>query len=85
MNTSEVKTTVKDFLFGSFRIQNIDDNSNIFDTGIVHSLFFIRLLVFIEKKFQIELDSTEFEIDKLSTINQIADLIVLKSQKSLPN
>jgi D-alanine--poly(phosphoribitol) ligase subunit 2 len=83
MDTTKVKTTLKEFLLGSFRIQNINDTDNIFDTGIVHSLFFIQLLVYIEKKFKVEFLLDEIDIDELSTINQIADLIVSKTNSKI--
>ncbi|HAU1297464.1 TPA: acyl carrier protein, partial [Legionella pneumophila] len=51
---------------------------NIFDTGAMHSLFFIQLLVFIEKKYKIDLEVGEFDPNQLTTIDAIALFISSK-------
>ena len=79
MGIDEAKIILREFLAGSFKINDIKDDDDIFETGIVHSLFFIQLLVFIEKKFKIELDAGEFNPDKLKTINVIAGLVIQKT------
>jgi D-alanine--poly(phosphoribitol) ligase subunit 2 len=78
MDIAHAKHELKEFLSRSFKIHSIKDTDDIFDTGIVHSLFFIQLLVFIEKKFKIELVEGEFNISKLRSIDEIANLISSK-------
>ncbi|HFR5667775.1 TPA: phosphopantetheine-binding protein [Legionella pneumophila] len=53
-------------------------SDNIFDTGAMHSLFFIQLLVFIEKKYKIDLEVGEFDLNQLTTIDAIAHFISSK-------
>ncbi|HAT8145873.1 TPA: acyl carrier protein, partial [Legionella pneumophila] len=62
----------------SFRIKDIGYSDNIFDTGAMHSLFFIQLLVFIEKKYKIDLEVGEFDLNQLTTIDAIAHFISSK-------
>jgi acyl carrier protein len=78
MDITKAKLALREFLAGSFKIHDIKNSDDIFDTGIVHSLFFIQLLIFIEKKFKIELEEGDFDINKLRNINEIANLIVNK-------
>lgn len=75
---SNIKQELRQFLFKSFKIQSIEDTQDIFETGLVHSLFFIQLLVFIERTFNIILESGEFDIKALKTINAISALVANK-------
>lgn len=78
MDIIHIKKEVKLFLLHSFRIKDISYSDNIFDTGAMHSLFFIQLLVFIEKKFKIDLVVGEFEPNQLKSIDTIANFIFSK-------
>lgn len=80
MDIDKIKQELREFLTRSFRIHEIKNTDNIFDTGIVHSLFFIQLLIFIEKNFNVELHDGEFDIANLTTIDSIAGLIANKFQ-----
>ncbi len=78
MEMKHIKKEVKLFLLNSFRIKDIGYSDNIFDTGAMHSLFFIQLLVFIEKKYKIDLEVGEFEPKQLTSIDAIAGFISSK-------
>ncbi|HHF7367962.1 TPA: acyl carrier protein [Legionella bozemanae] len=78
MEIQHIKKEVKQFLLNSFRIKDIGYSDNIFDTGAMHSLFFIQLLVFIEKKYKIDLEVGEFEPNQLTSIDAIAGFISSK-------
>lgn len=75
MNIQHIKGEVKQFLVNSFRIKDIGYSDNLLDTGAMHSLFFIQLLVFIEKKYKIDLDVGEFNPAQLTSIDAIAHFI----------
>lgn len=81
MEINQIKQELKQFLTRSFRMKEINDRDNIFASGIVHSLFFIQLLVFLEKNFSIELQDDEFDIHKLTTVDEISELIFHKIKK----
>lgn len=78
MDVDHIKNEVKLFLLNSFRIKDINYSDIIFDTGAMHSLFFIQLLVFIEKKYKIDLEVGEFNLNQLTTIDAIAHFIASK-------
>lgn len=78
MEIKHIKNEVKLFLLNSFRIKDIGYSDNIFDTGAMHSLFFIQLLVFIEKKYKIDLEVGEFDPNQLTSIDAIACFISSK-------
>ena len=46
-----IKETVKRFISSSINIPNLDDDDNLFESGIVNSLFAVQLMTFIERTF----------------------------------
>jgi methoxymalonate biosynthesis acyl carrier protein len=55
-----------------------DDEQNILELGLVHSLFAIQLIIFIEKEFGIELDDEEIDLKNVTSINAISQMIIKK-------
>lgn len=78
MQLENIKKEIRGFIGKGFHVTDLEDETNIFSRGGVHSLFFMQLLVFIEKRFSVELYDGEFDINKLQTISQIALLIDAK-------
>ena len=78
MDTSAIKEKIKEYLRTSFHLDSVDDSLNIFDSGLVNSLFFIQLLVFIEKTFGIQLEEGDFDVRSLTTVNVISDMLSTK-------
>lgn len=75
MNQAEIKTAVMAFLTRSLRNKDLKDDDNIFELGLVHSLFMIQLIMFIEKNFQLELEDEDLEMEQIQTVNDIVGLI----------
>ena len=82
METNVIKAKIKDYLMRSIKNYEIQDDDNIFELGIVHSLFTIQLIMFIEKNFGIELEDEELDIESIRTINKMVDLIKISMEKN---
>ncbi len=54
------------------------DDDNIFETGLVNSLFALQLVSFIEQEFDISIENEELDIQHFKDINSIASLISKK-------
>jgi acyl carrier protein len=52
----------------------VGDDDQLFETNIIDSIGFIKLLSFIESTFHVSLDMGEFTIDS-GTVNGMVDLI----------
>jgi acyl carrier protein len=70
-----VKETIKVFLSKFVNVNEIEDTDNIFEKGLVNSLFAMNLVTFIEKEFDISIDNTELDLDNFKDINSIVALI----------
>lgn len=73
------KNKIKAFLGRYIKIQDLDDDKNIFDLGLVNSLFSMQLVMFLEKEFNIKVENNDLNIDNFSTVNKLTDFIERKS------
>lgn len=73
-----VKEKIRAFLAKYFDVNEIEDTDNIFEKGLVNSLFAINLVHFIEKEFDISIDNMELDLDNFKDINSIIALIEKK-------
>ncbi len=67
----KIRERIKPILQGN----EIDDEENFFELGLVHSLFAMQIILFIEREYQIELDPEEVSLESLSSVNAIAEII----------
>ena len=82
MNTEEengIKATVKSFISRSSNITNLDDDDDLFESGIVNSLFAVQLMTFIEKTFAIEVEMDDLDIENFKSLNATTAFVVKKT------
>jgi acyl carrier protein len=59
---------VETFLYGQ---GTVGDDQSLFDSGIIDSLGFIKLLAFIEETFKVDIDRSEVGMENFNTVNDI--------------
>lgn len=73
--------TVLRKLIGDFvRIDGLQDDTDIFASGYVNSMFAMQLLLFIEKTFSLTVDTTEMNLANFSSIDAMKSFIAGKLQ-----
>lgn len=75
-----IKSKIKIFLSRALRERELKDDDDLFQLGLMHSLFAIQLILFIEKECGIELEDTDLDLEKIKTISQIVQLVKQKQQ-----
>lgn len=73
----EIKKFIVDTLM--YGEGSIEDDEQLFETGAIDSLGFIKLLTFIEKTYNVQIDMSEVTMDKFGSINDIEQTIKEKS------
>jgi acyl carrier protein len=74
-----VKETVKGFILGSINIRHLGDDDNLFESGVVNSLFAVQLMTFIEKTFAIEVAMDDLDIENFKSLNAAAAFVARKN------
>ena len=76
-----IKETVKRFILNSINFSQLDDDDNLFESGIVNSLFAVQLMTFIEKNFAIEVGMDDLDIENFKSLNATTAFVVRKTRR----
>ena len=75
INEAEAKAKVRAYLSRSLRGRALRDEEDIFALGLVHSLFAMQIVLFVEKEFGVELDPEEVALTELSSVERIVAVV----------
>ena len=85
MDTQSIQSTrdtIKNFILESINIPNLQDDDNLFESGIVNSLFAIQLMTFLEKTFNIEVTMDDLSMDNFESVNAASLFVERKLNKN---
>lgn len=71
----KIRAFIESHMLDFIENENLDDSINIFESGLVNSLFVMKLLKYIQEEFIIEIDSEDMEISNFNSINNIMNFI----------
>lgn len=74
-----IKQTVRGFVLGSINIPRLQDHENLFEMGLVNSLFAVQLMTFIEKTFGFEVETEDLDIDNFKSLNATTEFVIRKT------
>jgi len=78
-NESMIKSAVCDYILEHVNIESLDYDDDIFEEGLVNSLFAIELMVFLEKTFSIKITMEDLDMEHFKSINSIYDFVNKKA------
>jgi acyl carrier protein len=70
-----IKAKISEFIRKYSKVDNINEDENIFTMGFINSLFSMQLILFIEKEFDISVDNDVLGTEKFNTLNTICRYI----------
>jgi methoxymalonate biosynthesis acyl carrier protein len=70
----DTKTRIRTFL-GTRLPGDLRDDDDIFEAGLVNSLFAMQLVLFVEQEFAIQISNEDLERDNFRTVNTITGLV----------
>ncbi len=82
MNESELRDTIRTFILEEFLpgedASELTDDVELFSSGILDSIATLKLVSFIEKRFEIVIEAHEADTDNMNTIETISRLVTSK-------
>jgi methoxymalonate biosynthesis acyl carrier protein len=75
---NNVKETVTRFLLSSINIATLNNDDNLFESGIVNSLFAVQLMTFLEKTFALEIGMDDLDIENFKSVNAATAFVLKK-------
>ena len=73
-----VKESVRSFINSSINIDALGDDENLFETGIVNSLFAVQLMTYVERTFEIEIGMDDLDIENFKSVSATAAFVARK-------
>lgn len=77
-----MKETIRDFLLEYINDYDLQDDDDIFELGLVNSLFAMQVVLFVEQEFDLEIDGDDLDFSHFRTVNSIHKLV--QSKKAIP-
>ena len=78
-----IKETVKRFILSSIAIPHLKDDDDLFESGIVNSLFAVQLMTYIEKVFAIEVGMDDLDMDNFKSLNAATAFVLRKNGRQV--
>jgi acyl carrier protein len=75
----DIKDAVRRFIAGSVNITHVNDDDNLFESGIVNSLFAVQLMTFIENTFGIEVGMEDLDIENFKSLSAATAFVSRKN------
>jgi acyl carrier protein len=73
-----VREALRSFVSQTIDISGLNDDVNLFETGIVNSLFAVQLMTYLEKAFRLELTMDDMDIRNFHSINATSAFVIRK-------
>ena len=82
MSDDAIRQQVKNFVLEEFlqgaSADELQDDTPLMSSGILDSLATVRLVAFLEERYQIRVAPHEVSVDYLDTLDSIAELVASK-------
>lgn len=79
---SEIRDTVKEYILEEFLPGEdpgqLTESTELITTGVLDSLATMKLVAFLEERFEIEIAPHETDVDNLNTLDLISGLVTSK-------
>jgi methoxymalonate biosynthesis acyl carrier protein len=73
-----IKETVNAFFNKHLKAKNIAADSDIFQSGLVNSLFAMQIVNFVEETFQIVVENDDLSLNNFRSLNNISEFVTAK-------
>ncbi len=79
-NTKLPEDIIRNYILGNVNILELDDDFDVFEAGIVNSLFAIELMTFLEKTFNIKVTMDDLDMENFKSVNATSEFVRRKGE-----
>ncbi|RJO70847.1 acyl carrier protein [Nocardia panacis] len=69
---------IRQFILDNVAVSEIGDDVDLFDAGLVRSMFVMQLVVFVEQEFGIAVTGADLDFAHFRSVERIDDLVKRK-------
>ena len=81
MNNSATQKKIYEYILQNIHLNAFDYDLDIFQEGLVSSLFAIELMTFLEKNFAVKVTMEDLDMNNFKSVNSITQFIEYKQMK----
>jgi len=71
---------IRNYIMENVNLQDLNDDFDIFEAGLVNSLFAIELMTFLEKVFNIKVTMDDLDMENFKTVNSTGRFVQRKRE-----
>jgi methoxymalonate biosynthesis acyl carrier protein len=79
-DTQLTQDIIKNYILENVNLPELDNDFDIFETGIVNSLFAIELMTFLEKEFTIKVTMDDLDMENFKSVNATTQFVQMKQE-----
>lgn len=77
-----IKEAVRGFITSSVALPKLKDDDDLFESGVVNSLYAVQLMTFIERQFGIEVEQDDLDLENFKSIDAMTTFVMRKNRVS---
>ena len=81
LTDDQIRGATVEFFSRYLRTSVLDNDQNIFKSGIVNSLFAMQIIMFVESEFSISVESEDMKISNFSSVNSLTHFVRSKTSQ----
>jgi methoxymalonate biosynthesis acyl carrier protein len=79
-----MKEQIKNYLKQKIsRDMELDYDVDIFEKGLVNSMFALQLVMYLEKEFKIKIENNDLNLSNFNTVNNISAFVESKQKQAV--
>ena len=79
MDATKIKQMIKIFFAKFVGDMELDEEEDLFGSGLVNSLFAMQLVLYIEKEFNLKIANEDLDLKNFNSINAITNFVLKKT------
>lgn len=81
-HTQSPQDIIRGYILSNINIPDLSNDFDIFETGIVNSLFAIELMTFLEKTFSIKVTMDDLDMENFKSVAAAAGFVERKRKEA---
>lgn len=78
----DIKDAIRTFVQSSVATDDVEDDTDLFESGIVNSLFAVQLMTFLERTFGVEVAMEDLDAEHFKSLNATTAFVVRKRARA---
>lgn len=74
----DITQKIRKFFSKFIKMDSIGNDDNVFELGLVNSLFTMQLIGFLENEFEVEISNDDLDLDNFKSVNAIVHFLKTK-------